>query len=336
KKTGGDTAKGAFGAAEAVVVNRPVFTVDEASALATGLSNDIGRDFVQAEGLCRGNPGVKAGWEITIEGVGERFSGKYFVTRAMHVYNKDGYETTFSISGRQPNTLSHLLGSGNGHGDQARGLMRGVVTGLVTNLNDPDKLGRVKVKYDWLGNIESDWVRVASPMAGADRGFYYLPEVNDEVLLAFEQGDVHHPFVVGMLWSSKDKPPKPNDQVVGNGKVNERILKSRSGHVIILDDSEGQEKIIIRDKTEQNEIVIDSKENSLTINVGSDVVITAGGKVLTKSKGDIALESQANVSVKSQANLTLEATGQLKIKGNNVSIDGGPMTEIKGGVVKLN
>ena len=202
-----------------------MFTADEATALANGLSNDISREFFQAEGTCTGDPRVKAGYKVTIKGVGTRFSGKYFVTSATHIYNANGYETRFSISGRQPNTLSHLLES---HADEERGLMHGVVVGLVTNNKDPDDLGRVKVKYPWLGdNIESDWIRLSSPMAGSGRGFLYLPEVNDEVLIAFEHGDVHHPYIVGALWSSTDKPLKKNSEVVGSdGKVNQRLIQT--------------------------------------------------------------------------------------------------------------
>lgn len=351
-KTGGDAAKEAFGAAEAIVVSRPVFTVDEAEALATGLANDLSGEFIQAEGVCFGDPNVKAGHTVTISGVGQRFSGKYFVTTATHIWNdKVGYETHFGISGRQPNTISHLLEPGNGR-DQSRGLVRGVVTGLVTNLNDPDNLGRVKVKYDWLGdNVESDWVWIASPMGGAERGFFYLPEINDEVLIAFEHGDIHRPYIVGSLWNSKDKPPKPNSEVVGGGKVNERIIKSRSGHVVIFDDSDGQEKIIIRDKTEKNEIEIDSSQNSMTIKVDGDFTVEAQGKITLKSTQDMTLESQANGKVKTTGNLNVEATGNGTVKGTQltlegtamaalkaptVSVEGSAMAEIKGGLVKIN
>ena len=351
-KTGGDTAKAAFGAsAEAVIADRPVFTIDEAKELATGLSDDIGREFIEAEGTCRGDPRVKAGWKITVKGVGTRFSGKYFVTSATHVYGENGYRTTFNITGRQPNTVSHLLHSGNGRG-QSLGLVQGVVTGLVSNLNDPDNLGRVKVKYAWLGEIDSDWMRIATPMAGAERGFYYLPEINDEVLVVFEHGDVHHPYIVGALWSNTDKPPKPNSQVVGrSGKVNERIIKSRSGHLVILDDTDGAEQIIIRDKTEKNEIVIDSSQNSMTIKVEGDFTVEAKGKITLKSTQDMSLESQANGNIKTTGNLAVEAMGNGSVKGvqltlegtakgelkaPTVSVSGSAMTEIKGGIVKIN
>jgi len=325
-KTGGDMAKSAFGAAEAVITDQPVFLADEATALATGVSNDMNRESVQAEGTCWGDPRVKAGWTVTIKGIGQRFSGKYFVTSATHVYNLSGYETTFSISGRQPNTLSHLLD--NGHGPTFE-LMNGVVTALVTNLNDPENLGRVKVKYAWLGEIESDWVR----MAGAERGFYYIPEVNDEVLIAFEQGNVHHPYIIGVLWNSQNKPPKPNSAVVQGGKVVERIIKSRSGHVVILNDTDGQEQIIIRDKTEKNEIVIDSAKNSMTIKVDGDFTVEAKGKITLKSTQDMTLDTQANSSIKAMGNLNAEATGNGTVKGVQLTLEGSAKSTLKGALV---
>ena len=340
-QTGGAKARSAFSSAEAIITDRPVFTPQEATALATGLSDDISREFVQAEGMCRGHPQVKAGWKVTIQKVGTRFSGRYFVTSATHIYNADGYHTTFSITGRQPNTLSHLLDSGNGHGP-GRGLVQGVVTGLVTNLNDPDNLGRVKVKYGWLGKspdgaeIESDWVRIAAPMGGAERGFFYLPEVNDEVLVAFEHGDVHRPYIVGVLWSSTDKPPLPNNQATKDGKVNQRIIKSRSGHVIILDDTDGQEQIVIRDKTEKNEIVINSKENTLTVKVDKDITVEAKGKVNVKSTSDDLTFEGKNMTIKTQQNFSVQATGSCNIKSTqNCTVEGTAGLTIKNAAAQV-
>jgi phage protein D/phage baseplate assembly protein gpV len=377
--SGGDKAKQAFGAsAEAVITDRPVFTVDEATALADGLSNDISRYYVQAEGVCAGHPGVKAGGKVKISKVGTRFSGDYFVTAAVHVMDANGYETRFNINGREPNTLSHLLNSGNGHG-AGQGMIQGVVTALVTNVTDPDDLGRVKVKYSWLGTtpdgieIESDWVRIAAPMAGPQRGMLFLPEINDEVLVAFEHGDVHRPYIVGALWNNTDKPPKKNSEATASGVVNQRVLKTRSGHLIILDDKQGEEqvsitsksghtvilddksgseKITIKDMTGDNSMEINSTNNSMTINVNGDFNVTAKGKVNIKSTQNMTLESSAmneikaggnlnvnatgNLTAKATGNLSLQGTGMTDLKGNMVTVDGGPMATIKGGLVKIN
>src|SRR5262245_99993 len=152
----------------------------------------------------------------------------------------------------------------------------GVVVGLVTNNNDPDKLGRVKVKFPWLSDRdESHWARIAAPMGGKERGVYFLPEVDDEVLLAFEHGNVTRPYVIGALWSKEDKPPANN----GDGKNNLRLIKSRSGHTIKLNDEDGKETIEIIDKSEKNSIVINTKDNSITIKSEKDITLAAKGTI---------------------------------------------------------
>ncbi len=139
---------------------------------------------------------------------------------------------------------------------------------LMSNNQDPEKLGRVKVQLPCLSlNDESYWARVLTPMAGNGRGIYFLPEVDDEVLVAFEQGDMNFPYILGALWNGQDKPPGNND----DGKNNQRIIKSRSGHIILLDDTDGKEKIIIHDKTGNNQIVINSQENTMNIKVDKDL-----------------------------------------------------------------
>ena len=99
-------------------------------------------------------------------------------------------------------------------------------------------------------------------MAGKERGFFFMPEVDDEVLVAFDHGDVNFPYVVGVLWNNTDKPPKGTKESVfdSNKKVvNERVIRSRSGHLIVLDDTQGEERIVIQDKTGKNSIIINSK-----------------------------------------------------------------------------
>jgi len=231
---------------------------------------------------------------------------------------------------------------------------------LKTNNDDEEKQGRVKVKFPWLNDeVETDWIRFTAPGAGKTRGFYNIPEVDDEVLVAFEHGDINRPYVVGALWNGKDTPPKPTNEVVASGKVNERIWQSRSGHVILLSDEEGKEQIIIRDKTGKNEIIIDSKENAITVNVdgnyavnnGGDYTLTSKGKTTAESSGDITIKTgSANVTIqgskvtiKGQSavaveapKLDLKATGQLNLQGAQVAIKGSAMVQIQGAMVKIN
>jgi len=174
---------------------------------------------------------------------------------------------------------------------EARGdRIYGVVIGVVTNNQDPDGMGRVKVKFPWLSDVdESDWARVAAPMAGKQRGVYFLPEVDDEVLVAFEHGNVRFPYVVGALWNGKDAPPATNS----DGKNNVRIIQSRSGHVVKLNDEDGKETIEIIDKSQKNSIVIDTAKNTITVTTDKDITFSA-------TKGTIKLDAQ-NVEISSSA-----------------------------------
>ncbi len=187
----------------------------------------------------------------------------------------------------------------------------GVTIGVITNNKDPEGLGRVKVKFPWLSvEDESHWARIATLMAGGERGVYFLPEVDDEVLVAFEQGDIAFPYVLGALWNGKDKPPETNE----NGKNDRRLIQSRSGHKIILDDTQGEEKIIIEDKTGKNKITIDSKNNALGIEVEQDLTITAKGKIsITSPEQDITINCK-NLAIKTQENLQIDAGKNCTIK----------------------
>jgi len=191
------------------------------------------------------------------------------------------------------------------------------VVGIVTNNQDPEGMGRVKVNFPWLSaDDESYWARVAAPMAGNNRGAWFLPEVNDEVLVAFEHGDVRAPYVLGALWNGQDAPPRNNS----DGKNNERVIRSRSGHelvfnddsqgahvqiktnaghLFVLDDTPGQENITVQDKTGNNTIVIDSAQNAITI--------TAQMQLNLKAQ-TIEIDADTMLTVKAGANLTIQGT----------------------------
>ncbi len=194
----------------------------------------------------------------------------------------------------------------------------GVVVGIVTDNKDPDKLGRVKVKIPRIsGEDESNWARVASFMAGKERGAFFLPEVDDEVLVAFEYGDINIPYIIGSLWNGKDTPPLTND----DGKNNIRMIKSRSGHIIRLDDTDGKEKIEIVDKTGNNMIVVDTKDKKISIKSDKDIEISAPNGKVTIEARDIEAKSSASTKVEASAGMDLKASGTMNIKGATVNIN---------------
>ena len=347
-KDGGAASQSAFGAASTIMVNQPVMVQAEAKALAEAQLNRTMSEFVQAEGVCYGNPKVQAGYQVDIIGVGKRFSGKYMISSATHIFSHGDYQTRFTITGREEYTLSRLLQTKDT--DRVAGSVPGVVVGVVTNTKDPDTLGRIKVKFPWLSDKdESNWARVASPMAGKERGFFFPPEVNDEVLIAFDHDDINYPYVMGYLWNGKDKPPETN----ADGKNHKRLIKSRSGHLIELNDEDGKEQIVIRDKTGKNEIVIDSKENTMAIKVDKDFTIEAKGNVSiktasgdmtlecnnfnVKAKAKVAMEGQAGMELKTNAQMKLQGTGGAELKGNGpVTVESSAILILKGSLVKIN
>jgi len=177
----------------------------------------------------------------------------------------------------------------------------GIVIGIVSDLDDPDKLGRVRVKFPYLNDQLSDWARVANPMAGKNRGVYFVPEPEDEVLVAFECGDPRRPYVVGSLWSTEDPPPKTDGDAPNN---NWRFIQSRSGHILKFDDTKGGERIEIIDKDGGQKIVIDT--------VNRKIEIECGGDISVKATGNLKLES---------ADMTLKANGTMTISGSTVNIN---------------
>jgi len=213
-------------------------------------------------------------------------------------------------------SLLDVLGPGD-DGEAAR--IQGVVTGVVTNNQDPDGMGRVKVRFPWLSaSDESWWARLAVPMAAADAGTFFLPDVDDEVLVAFEHGDVRFPYVLGSLWhggSPGAAPPEDNS----DGKNARKTIRSRSGLTITLDDSQGAERILIADKGRKTTIVVDAAATTIALTADSDVTVVAGGKLVLKGQG-IEIESQAGIKLDAKANLELNATGQASVKGAAMSL----------------
>lgn len=199
--------------------------------------------------------------------------------------------------------------------------VEGVVVGTVTDNQDPEDMGRVKVTYPWReADDESYWARIATPMAGGDRGTYFLPEVDDEVLVAFEHGDIRFPYVVGALWNGNQQPPATNE---GNNDV--RLVRSRSGHEIVLDDAENEAKVELVTSAGHT-ITLDDKSGSETITIEDtsgqnslEFDATAGTLTI---QGGTKLELKAtNIDLKADGNMNVEASGMLTLKGAMIKLN---------------
>jgi len=181
-------------------------------------------------------------------------------------------------------------------------MMPGVVNGVVKSVEDPDQQGRVQVSFPFLGGQnDSTWAPVATLMSGGDRGSWFMPEVGDEVLVAFSQGDVEHPFIIGFLWNGQDKPPASDIST----KV--RRLRTVSGHQIDFDDIGGEEKIVITTKGGHKILMDDTPPGSLTISTHGghqiqldDTPASMGVSITTKGQQEIQLQDVPLPSINMQ------------------------------------
>jgi phage protein D len=312
---------GKFAAANYVGVDVPYGTQAEVDTAAKALAEDIAAAFAELDGTARGNPKLRAGKAVSLSLVGAPFDGKYRLTCTRHIYDPhDGYTTAFVASGRQERTLLGLTGGGNGSGSTRP--YPGVVIAVVTDVNDPDGLGRVKLKFPWLSDsYETDWARTVQAGAGAQRGTVILPEVNDEVLVAFEQGDPGTPFVIGGLYNGVDRPPLGERLIDGStGAVKRRGFVSKKGGMIVFFDDDADEGIALLTGDRKYRIALNKTKT--TIHIASD--------------GKVEIEGAQDVTIKAGTNLKLQAGASLELKGAKVSITGDGPVQVKGAVIQLN
>jgi uncharacterized protein involved in type VI secretion and phage assembly len=192
----------------------------------------------------------------------------------------------------------------------------GVFVGLVTDLRDPDGLGRVKIRLPWApdsdGSRYEAWARVATFMAGKNRGSWFVPDVDDEVLVAFDGGDPRIPYVLGGLWNGKDSPPASMD---GAGQNQTKLIRSRNGVKITLDDTTGSERCVIETPGGQK----------LTLSDGP------GALTLVDANGNSVKLETAGVTVTTSATVTVQAS-QVKVSAGMLTVNAGMSTF--SGVVK--
>ncbi len=261
------------------------------------------------------------------------------------------------------------------HGAAPERRIYGVVVGIVVDNNDPEGLYRVKVKLPWVKESSgtytdtpdkedflSTWARVATFMAGPKRGAFWLPEVDDEVLVAFEHGDIRRPFVVGSLWSPVDPPIHDNKSQ--GGKNHLRVLYSRAGNVVQFVDEPGKEQIIIQTKVKADEamsrdpgrgghhIILDETDGALKIHVSDGkqknyvtidstndciTVESMDGNIVLKAPNGMIQLRCKTLDVESSQSSKLVAKSTMNVKANStMDIKSGAGMTIKGATVKIN
>ncbi|WP_028048509.1 VgrG-related protein [Cellulomonas sp. URHD0024] len=308
-----------FGSPTSVTVDVPLGQQAECDAAAKSLADKVGAASAHAEGVALGDPRIVAGAAVSIGATGGRFDGRVTVTRAKHVWDARSYRTSFTASGAHDRSVLGLVRSGSRPGNDR---VAGLVVGIVTNVADPENACRVKVRFPWLDDqFESDWVRVLQLGAGNDRGWQLLPEVDDEVLVGFEQGDQRRPYVLGGLFNGKDKPPR-DDAVDSGGAVVTRVWRSRTGHEVVLSDKQGEESVELRTGEDKVSLVMKTSDGSLVVKAEGDVTVEAKGDAKVTSTGDLTLHSDGAATISAGSGLTLEArSGNVTVKGTQIKLN---------------
>jgi uncharacterized protein involved in type VI secretion and phage assembly len=296
-----------------IVVDRPVFSAQEANQIAQAICNELGGEFVCADARGEGNPEIRVGKVVNLKEMG-RYDGQYYLTETRHLYHKRVYTTEFTVRGLRGGNLLTLLSP------QTR-LQPGqtLLVGVVTDNKDPKGWGRVKVKFPTLTEEHtSNWARIVALGAADNRGFDCLPEVNDEVLIGFEHGDIHRPYVIGGVWNGKDKPPEIVDDSVQNGKVRLRTFKTRTGHILqfVEEDRGSSQDGIYIETAGGHQIRLNDSDRQIEIK-------TSGGhQVKMDDRGQsISVSSTGNLSLKAQGNIEIKANGTITVEGRMIYLN---------------
>lgn len=319
-------------------------TQDGATAIAASLADHLAGGFAELEGTARGNPGLRAGTAVVLANVGQQFGGRYVLTSTRHEFSPDrGYLTTFTASNTSERSL---YGAANATARE-RPRMPGAVPAVVTNVKDPDALGRVKLKYPWLHDTyESAWARTVQQGAGKDRGTAILPEVGDEVLVCFAQGDFERPYVLGGLYNGKDLPHGGWAEQVdsGSGQVVHRGFTSRTGMKVALLEKAGAASVVLSTNDGAQKI-------ELTQTAAKGIAIAAEGDLRLEAKGNITLSTSSGDVTLKGTNIKLDATASLELGGQQVAVKGTTVkvegqgtaeltstgaTTVKGSIVRIN
>lgn len=325
----------------------------DADRLATGIGHRMNAAEIVGRGMTRGNAAIRPGVSVKIEDVSKWANGTYRISEVRHDYGHStgSLRTTFRI-GSTDAALADLLGPS---ASVANTVTHGVTVGIVTNVNYTGgevKPGHVRVKLPFIGErIETGWARIMSQGGGKNRGIAFVPEVGDEVLVAFEHGDLNRPYVLGTVWGdSGDVLSK----TVDGGKIRERSIVSRLGNrIVFVDDDQGASKVGIAIEMDgaksrlffgKDETTLQTEKRPLEIKNGKasikldrdEITITANKITLTSGTGDVVVDGQ-NVKVTGKANVDIAANSMATLKAKSMlTVESSGMTNVKGSTVKVN
>jgi phage protein D/phage baseplate assembly protein gpV len=318
-----DSIEGAFGETTIDIVGQSFRDQSELTAMAQSQLDQLANAYVAAVGETEGNPAIKAGVKLQISGVGRNFSGTYRAARVEHTISSGGAYTTKFFNSLGEHTL---VGQSGGSGGGAH--IDSLIVGIVTNNNDPEGMGRVKVKLPAVDEQESFWAPVAVPAAGGARGLSMLPVPDEQVIVGFENGDPSYPYVLGSVFNGRDQPGE--ELAVQDGS-----FAMKSDHKALF---AAKEDITLRSDGGKWIIEIKGGEIKETVNAGQGgqggYTGQFDGSYNVKANQAVKLESSMQVEI-SAPQIKISAQGPLQLQGNPVQIDGGSAVTISGGMINL-
>jgi phage protein D len=274
----------AFDGASIHIATEPVASHAEGQAVAQALLDKLANAYIAAEGVCDGNPKIRAGATIAVSGTGQKFSGTYRVAAATHVLRGGStYETRFATETAHT-LLANIGPDGPGTNNPTR-FGAQLVLGVVTNNQDPEDMGRVRVQYPALGpDTEGAWARVLTLSAGNARGILMLPVVGEEVLIGFEHNDTTRPYILGSLFNGVDKP-------------GDDLLQDYDGSFALRSD---------------HEVDVAAKDD-MTLRTEARMTVEAQGDVAIKTSDNLAIKAQ-KLTIDGDLEITVEAGTKLTLK----------------------
>jgi Rhs element Vgr protein len=284
---------------------------------ARSLDKILERDRARSLGAmitCEGQssvPAIKVGKCVQIRGL-DKLDGHYLVDSIVHRVNATGgYHNRFTS---RPLDIAYPTGY------SAVPVATHLQTATVVNNDDPEKLGRIKVKFPWLESEETIWIRFLTPHAGEDRGWYAIPEIGDEVLVGYEFGDPNHPIALGALYNKNAAPPgaasTPENDI--------KLIRTKAGNEIKINDQSGSEEIAIATKDGDNKIVLNMAGPSISIESKGDISIK-GSNISIESDQKIKLKAGTDADIEAGANLKTKASAQYNAEGAMVTVKGNPI-----------
>ncbi|MFB9352797.1 VgrG-related protein [Streptomyces heliomycini] len=339
-----------FGTSKLTVADTPYRTQAETRAVADAVAGQVSAGFGELEALVEGNPKLRAGKPVALGNVGQAFSGKYTATAVQHVLEPHGgYRTTVWVSAGPDRSLT---GPVTGADAPSRGpRIPGLAIGVVTDVREPGgaESGAVRLRFPWLDDTYvTDWVRTVQ-WGGRGGGGVVSPEVNDEVLVGFEQGLLDSPYVIGGLYNGVDEPSPHDVPLVDGttGKVNRRSFVSRSGHRVELLDARapGRSGVRLMTADERLEVFLDDRRDriELTVHSGrggvrqplSSVVLDQQGITLDAGEGDVSVSGR-NVDIQGRAGVRIGGRDVNVTGSSGVTVDGGLLGVLKAKLIRIN